>query len=389
MHGFSLVELMIALVISSILLIGIMQIFISSRESYKLDEGLSRMQESGRFAASFLEREIRMAGNVGCRGRIKADNVANYLTGGGGIFIADNDPTGPNTAVAGFEAVGTAPGSTYTIPSSNPTNSVTTTNWGPALDMGLAPNGAVPGSDIIVVRYMGSDAVTLAPPYSDGTRVYAAAPANTFSEKQVVVMGNCSNVAIFQIDTVATAAGVTTMTHGNAGGFAPGNVCATWGTGGAPCAKDHPFGAETIIGSMQTSVFYVAAGADGTPSLWRTSLINGNNQAEELISGVENMQVVYGIDTDKDKPANLPHYNADQYVPASLIPVDAITGFPDWRSIVSVRIGILARTYNTDGTATDAVNDTATYDVAGTSITPNPDRQRRRVFNIAIKLRNR
>ncbi len=387
--GFSLVELLIALVISSILLIGIMQIFVSSRESYKLDEGLSRMQESGRFAASFLEREIRMAGNVGCRGRIKADNVANYLAGGGGIFIADNDPASPNLAVAGFEAVGTAPGSSYTIASSTPVNSGTATNWGPSLDMALAPNGgAAPGSDIIVVRYMGSDAVPLLA--ADATTISISATAsNIFAEGQVLVMGDCRNVAIFQIDTLATAGAVTTITHGNTGGIAPGNVCATWGVGAAPCAKNPPYGADTIIGSMRTSVFYVARGADGTPSLWRTSMINGGNVAEELISGIENMQVVYGLDTDNDRLPNLPPYNADRFVPANQIPLDAATGFPNWRSIVSVQIGLLARTYNTDGSATDALNDTTIYNVAGTNITPNPDRQRRRVFNVSIKLRNR
>jgi type IV pilus assembly protein PilW len=382
--GFSLVELLIALLISSLLLLGVMQIFVSSRDSYKLDEGLSRMQESGRFAASFLEREIRMAGNVGCRGKIKLNNVANYLTGGGGIYIANDDPANPNLSVAGFEAVGTGPGSSYTIPTSHPANSVTVANWGPSLDLALAPAGAIQGSDIIVVRYMGSDAVPLTSVggvYSDGTQLYATYP-NNLAKQQVVVMSDCENAAIFQIDNVTTAAGVSTVTHGNAGGIAPGNVCATWGLGAAPCAKNYNFSLGATIGSMQTSAFYVAAGADGTPSLWRTTLINGGNTAEELVSGIENLQVVYGLDTNNDG-------NADQYVPADLIPADPATGFPNWRDIVSVRIGIMARTYNTDGTATEELNDTTVYNVAGTTITPNPDRQRRRVFNLAIKLRNR
>lgn len=65
-QGMTLIEIMIALLIGAFLLGGILHIFINSKQTYRMQEGLSRMQENGRFAMSFLERDIRMAGFWGC-----------------------------------------------------------------------------------------------------------------------------------------------------------------------------------------------------------------------------------------------------------------------------------------------------------------------------------
>ena len=66
MSGLSLIELMIGLVISSILMIGVSNIYFNSRESDTFTNELSRIQETGRQAIDFLARDIRMAGYQGC-----------------------------------------------------------------------------------------------------------------------------------------------------------------------------------------------------------------------------------------------------------------------------------------------------------------------------------
>lgn len=66
MAGLSLVELMIALVISLVLMLGVVQVFMASQAASRLSEGASRVQENARFALDFLERDIRMAGHMGC-----------------------------------------------------------------------------------------------------------------------------------------------------------------------------------------------------------------------------------------------------------------------------------------------------------------------------------
>ncbi len=61
-RGLSLVELMVALVISLFLTAGVIQLFIGSKQTYRLYDALSRIQENGRFALQAMARDIRMAG---------------------------------------------------------------------------------------------------------------------------------------------------------------------------------------------------------------------------------------------------------------------------------------------------------------------------------------
>ena len=61
-QGFSLVEIMVALVISLFLAAGIIQLFISSQQTYRVTQALSRLQENGRFIIDRMAFDIRMAG---------------------------------------------------------------------------------------------------------------------------------------------------------------------------------------------------------------------------------------------------------------------------------------------------------------------------------------
>ena len=83
--GVTLVELMIAMVVGLLLVGGILQVFSSSRYSYRVHEATSRMQESGRMALEIIGRDIRMADFWGCAS--KTENVVNNLNSGGTGFI--------------------------------------------------------------------------------------------------------------------------------------------------------------------------------------------------------------------------------------------------------------------------------------------------------------
>jgi len=61
-NGFSLVEILVAMVLSAVLVTGVIQMYLSSNESYKLQSEMARMQENQRLALAFLQRDIRMAG---------------------------------------------------------------------------------------------------------------------------------------------------------------------------------------------------------------------------------------------------------------------------------------------------------------------------------------
>lgn len=64
--GFGLIELMVALALGMLVVLGMTQIFSSSREAYLSQRSSARLQEDARYVLSKLAREIRMAGMFGC-----------------------------------------------------------------------------------------------------------------------------------------------------------------------------------------------------------------------------------------------------------------------------------------------------------------------------------
>ncbi|CAH1043044.1 PilW family protein [Halomonas sp. TD01] len=59
--GFTLVELLVAMVIGLLVMAGATQLFISSQQSYRFQTALANMQDAGRFALDTLAQELRQA----------------------------------------------------------------------------------------------------------------------------------------------------------------------------------------------------------------------------------------------------------------------------------------------------------------------------------------
>ncbi|MEH6388696.1 MULTISPECIES: prepilin-type N-terminal cleavage/methylation domain-containing protein [Pseudomonas] len=65
-RGFGLVELMIAMLLGLILIMGVMQIFITSKQTYSMQQSAATMQENARFVLSRISSELRQVGMFGC-----------------------------------------------------------------------------------------------------------------------------------------------------------------------------------------------------------------------------------------------------------------------------------------------------------------------------------
>ena len=66
LHGFSLIEILIACVLASGLALGLGKLLISQYQLYHVQQGLARLQESAQFASLLLSNQIREAGYIGC-----------------------------------------------------------------------------------------------------------------------------------------------------------------------------------------------------------------------------------------------------------------------------------------------------------------------------------
>jgi len=116
--GVTLIELLIALVISAILVAGIYRVFIHQQRTYRTQEDVADMQQNVRVAINRMIREIRMAGfggkNENTNGNNDIINVFGNINGFTDIINAvDNAPRGDNvgnsdeiTIVAAYERLG-------------------------------------------------------------------------------------------------------------------------------------------------------------------------------------------------------------------------------------------------------------------------------------------
>ncbi|MCA4962930.1 MULTISPECIES: PilW family protein [unclassified Pseudomonas] len=74
--GFGLIELLIALALSLVVVLGVAQIFIAAKNTYVSQNNASNMQEDARFVLGKMIQEIRMVGMFGCLGIITDSSSA-------------------------------------------------------------------------------------------------------------------------------------------------------------------------------------------------------------------------------------------------------------------------------------------------------------------------
>lgn len=114
-----------------------------------------------------------------------------------------------------------------------------------------------------------------------------------------------------------------------------------------------------------TNTLTVGTGASGRSALF----CNG----AEILEGVENLQVEYGVDTDGDRMV-------DRYYKIDAVPAASV------RNILTVRVALLVATVKE---ARSAQTGTTTKDLAGTSVTLANDKRLRQVYTATVRLHNR
>lgn len=65
-QGLTLIELMVSLLLSSLLLLGILQMFTNTNTTDRANSSLARLQENGRIALDMLKQDLRRTGYQGC-----------------------------------------------------------------------------------------------------------------------------------------------------------------------------------------------------------------------------------------------------------------------------------------------------------------------------------
>ena len=325
-RGVTLVELMVSLGVGALLMIGTVSVYMQSRTAFTVNESLSWLQENARYAFDVLEPEIRMAHYWGLTSR------TNKIQGRAGP--ADPTPAGLGVINdCGF-------------------------NWSIDLDQEVAGSnngypwgancggpfgaGAMPTSDTLEIRRVTEDSVVLL------------------------------NNGIIYLQTVRFRDGL--LFTGNA---IPAGYTVT--------------DSQTHI--LLTRGFYVSQDSslsrpgNQVPSLRMKNLVGAllgpSVVDQEIIPGVQDLQVQFGVDTTL--PGNAGRGSVNRYVaPNDPIITPGAIGFLPQAEVLAVRIWLLLRAENPENGFTDTTN----YVYADQNILPPNDNFRRLLVSKTIFLRN-
>jgi type IV pilus assembly protein PilW len=335
--GISLVEILVSLVISIFLLGGIIQVYLANKASYSFTNALSRVQENGRFSVDTMARDLRMAGFFGCA-----------------IF----DPDDTSSIVNNLNPAGTGYADSF--------------DWlGDGLISGIDNDPdplSINGSDSITIRGAKPGQLNVLPPYNTNASANLhVTPNSTIVPGDIVMVTNCKGADIFQVTntTPATTSAKNSIVHNTGSGHNPGNFNPGNCTGANAHCLSQSYGSDASMIELQVVTYMIQAGASGEPALFRSE--NGVN--DELIDGIEQMQILYGVDTSDDDYPN-------RYFTA--------TNVPDMNEVIAVRLMLLVRS---ESDFITEENQNYTFNSAATQ--QAPDRRLRQVFSTTIALRNR
>jgi prepilin-type N-terminal cleavage/methylation domain-containing protein len=287
-QGMTLIEMMIAMVISLVLIAGVGTVYLSSRKNNTARDQLSMMNENARVALETLRKHLEHAGYA----------TPTKLPMGSYFYVSgDADPI---------------PGSCGTLD----TNSKAAVIASSTSDLDI--NGAAVLGDRISVRFIGDENLSV-----DAVGSYFKDHDKPSFDQ------NCY--------------------------------------GGKKSVKD----------SLVYNAFHISTDnnvKDSTgqkiPILYAVGS-NGNNSKQPVVNGIENMQFIYGVDSNSDG-------TADSFLNATGVSAGNL-----WQRVVSIKVALLVRSLE----PMLDVNTAQAYNLLGVNVTPN-DRYQRRVYSMLIQLRN-
>lgn len=341
-RGLTLVELLVSISIGLVVVGALAALYLSTARSYRQLEALGQLQSNARYVFEIMGYDIRMAGNMTCQvpGQANPTNfVNNYAT----QWWSNTDQP-----LFGYEET-------------TDSNAVGDANFPQNAPGGYGPN-ALRGDTLIVLRAN-----------ADDTTPGVVASYNTGSINPIGLSSGSFNIgSLLLLTDCQTTASLFQMT-GNAGGIQHDSALPSPGAG----AQDMT-GAKVL--PLSANAYYLRnsgrkyRNSSLIPSLYRQTLTTGSNvpatSAEELVSGVTDLQILYGVGTP----------NADgTLVISAYVEANNVT---DWTRVLAVRVTVMLESQD-DNVSTESSSFTLGN---GTVIT---DRRLHRSYTMTFGLRKR
>lgn len=358
-YGFTMVELMIAVVLALLLALIAGQSYLSTKTTYRATEQNARVQENLRFATHFIKKELRQAGNLGCFQKVTSHLFNPNDEQGVETIEALYDLSQPVNAWRYRPDSGNAreynlgDGDAYRTPNGergkwrdwqNRSNG----NGNRRRPTREALNGQVmTGNDILLVTKISEPLGIRLNENLLNSNVLSVASFNgtTIPTGQVMLVGNCNQADLFVHTGAQTGggAGGGSLTRGNGGSLEVTNRTA----GTAVWSRN--WGSNAEVRLVESTLYFIGQGSSGLPALFKLDLGNGLGTATaatqplEIVDGIESMKVIVGLDTDSDG-------TFDRYRLINQI-ANPTTGTRDIRDVRTVQVGLLASGDSNSGIA--------------------------------------
>jgi type IV pilus assembly protein PilW len=335
-RGFTLVELMVAILLGLFLIVGLISLLVSTVTSRSELDKTGRQIENGRYALQVLSEDIQMAGFVGASASTAFETVA-------------PTPCPANVAALGYFAM-TSPG-TSTVPL-------------PVQGLSSTPScisNVMAGTAMLVVTRVNTSVVSPAAAVAAEAYLQVSTCANDTLPFAAASGASAASFPLMQKDCLATKLAPLRKIVQHVYFVSPCNVC----------------------------------GTDTVPTLKMAEYLEGEMKITALVEGIENLQFDYGIDMDANgspdcytsNPASPPASEiAVGVCPQTTPPYDWTAAMTNWANVMAIRIHVLARNTETSSTWTDA----RTYEMglAVPAAGPFNDHIKRHVYSTVARLYN-
>jgi type IV pilus assembly protein PilW len=261
-RGFSLVELMIAMTLGLLVVLGVISIFVSTQQTYRANSALSDVQEGSRVAFEMLARDIRSAGLAGCIST-PGNRVANVITGTP-WYANWNDP------IIGYDDASADPALT-----------------------GVSPAPVANTSSLHILSTGATSATVSWTPGKSSSDIKINEATTDLSDGDIVMICDYDHAAIVQISYNPANAN---LVHDKGGNLSPGNCSKGLGYP-TDCSSangnSYNFSPNAQIAKLTAHVWYIGVNPTGTKSLYRFNLSNSATATQEMVRNVNNMQINY------------------------------------------------------------------------------------------------
>lgn len=260
--GFSIVELMVALVLGLLLLGGVINIFMTNQQTFRTNENLGRLQENARISFELMAREVRQAGGNLCGASLMANVLNNAATAWSSNWDAG--------VLEGFDGAQDATGIVST---------------------GTGVEQRVAGTDAVRVLSGGMfDGVTITSHDAGTAQITLNTADHGFSTDDIVVVCDGQSAALAKLTTASSGTSAVvrhddgaTITDNCSEGLGYPTDCSS------ETGNSRAFQPGGFVTRFTASTWYVGNNPRGARSLYRVSPAG----TDEIAEGVRDMQLDY------------------------------------------------------------------------------------------------